>query len=419
MAEKGAKKVLTEAQKRELDTGKFTTFQGDNPSGREWMLRIHVHDEWHDLDKKTKEPLPGEEHHHVQPELSEKLLNAIFSGHDWSWVGQLEKGEKTGKEHYQIFLIAPNSIRLGTIRNALKEQGIHAGYIRKKYEKSSRADCTHYVTKKNTRVDGPYGPYGDADFDAAPEQGRRRDLEALYQAITVDGKTPDEVLLDDRLAILAQGKLDWLDRTYAAYQRSRYGDAVARDVVVHYLYGKPGVGKSYTILNRYARRDVCYVTDYDHPMDGYKGQKVLIFDEFKGQIPLQTMNAYLDKYFCDVSRRYSNGISAWTEVWVISNFEIDNLYPKATADEKAAFRRRFTEILYMDTDRELMDARDPFSLDEALERKRAIHRSETESSSKGEGLIEIVQRGNLEAALKVLGLTDEAVRDVMSRVGRA
>lgn len=364
------KRVLTDAQKKELDTGDFKTIQGNNPSGREWMIRIHVECEWHDLDKKTKEPLPGEEHHHVQAKLSPEILNNIFGGHGWSWVGQLEKGKETGKEHYQIFLIAPNSIRLSGIRTALGEQGIHAGYIRKKYTHASRSDCTNYVTKDETRIDGPYGPYGDADFDAIPEQGQRHDLETLYEAITVDGKTPDEILLDDHLAILAHGKLDWLDRTFSAYQKSRYADSITRDVTVHYLYGAPGVGKSTFVLNNYARHDVCYVTDYAHPMDGYTNQKVLVFDEFTGQIPMQTMNAYLDRFVVDVARRYSNAVSLWTEVWVISNYPISEIYRNSKTEfDSGSFTRRFTDITFMDSDREFFDAADGHDLSLMLQGK--------------------------------------------------
>lgn len=356
-----------------------------------WSIRLSVHITG------AEEDLKGSRYEGKPRDVTEDDLAEVFSStkQQWEWLGQMERGSQTtetnesGYCHYQLALrVMGGKTKKSVILNAALSYGIPIEYVEPAHDWEG---TVKYVTKEDTRLAGPYTSHCTSGFYEMPKgRGCRSDLQRLRDALIEDGMSVSQILLDPELGLLAASHVDWLDRLSAEFQRSQVSNSTMRDVRVHFLSGKPGVGKTYSVLDRYDRSDVCYITNYDHPMDGYTGQQVLVFDEFKGQIPLQTMNAYLDRYYCDVGKRYRNTISLWTEVWVISNFELDDLYPKATEDERAAFRRRFTEILYMDSDRELMDARDVFSLDEALERKRVVRGRETESS-KGEGLRAILR----------------------------
>lgn len=67
-----------------------------------------------------------------------------------------------------------------------------------------------------------------------------------------------------------------------------------RELHVVYIWGGAGVGKTRSIMERYGYENVFRVTNYSHPFDGYKGQKVILFDEFRSSLPLADMLNYLD-----------------------------------------------------------------------------------------------------------------------------
>lgn len=350
---------LTAVDKVRLDRCEPLTSKRDrNPAGRFWMLRINVTEEWDEHDK-DGQIIPGT--HHVQPELNEPELAGIFDEKNWSWVGSLEEGSETHRRHFQIFMVSDTSVRLSTINNLfLKTHGIHVGYIEPM--RSSVKSCLAYVTKSKTHVDGPW-IHGDYDFSAEPEQGKRTDLVKLRRAIE-DGMSVNDILRDDELSLLASRNLAWLDRMWTARQEALYGmngEDIDRELKVHYLWGKPRIGKTYHVLHLYSPDEIFYVSQYKTPFDDYAGQRVLVLDEFKSQLGLQEMNGLLDRYKgVKLHARYHDALAAYEEVWVISNFSIRDQYADATEDERSAFEGRFDTIEWMDFDRRIYDDSDPW-----------------------------------------------------------
>lgn len=60
-------------------------------------------------------------------------------------------------------------------------------------------------------------------------------------------------------------------------------------------YGETGVGKTRAVYARYPIDEI-YVKDESKWWDGYRGQQVILFDDFRGQIPFNVMLRILDRY---------------------------------------------------------------------------------------------------------------------------
>jgi len=117
-----------------------------------------------------------------------------------------------------------------------------------------------------------------------------------------------------------------------------------RDVQVEYIWGPTGTGKTRGILEGVEHpSDVYRVTDYKHPFDGYRGQSVLLLEEFRSSLPCEQMLVYLDGYYCELPCRYSNKISGWDKIYIVTNIPFSEQYKNVQENYPetfAAFERR-------------------------------------------------------------------------------
>lgn len=304
------RKRLTEADQAKT----VKSWNGNsNPSATDWMLRLSA--------EQNGEP------------VTEEQLAEAFE--DWSWMGQLEQGGHTEYLHYQIFMQATSRIRLSTVRARLeKKHGIHVGYIEpRRYSVDS---CVAYVAKKETRQ---AGPFIHGEFDQHDAQGKRNDLEELRDAV-VKGASVTDVLNDPDLSVKASRVMPWLEKMAGAQQAARFSQE-DREVTVHYLWGKSGLGKTKSVLDG-DRSQIFRVTNYEHPFDDYAGQSTLVLDEFAGQLPFQLLLNVLDRYPCKLPCRYHDAWAGWTTVWIISNKPLKHQYQDVEPEVRAALDRRIT-----------------------------------------------------------------------------
>lgn len=310
--------LLAAADRKRLDEGDqaktVRSWNGNNnPSATDWMLTVSA--EQNDR------------------EITEADLVDAFE--DWSWMGQREEGGHTGYRHYQLFMQATSRIRLSTVRARLeKKHGIHVNYIEPR--RYSAASCVTYVSKKETRQ---AGPFIHGDFDMHEDQGKRTDLEELRDAV-VKGASVNEILNDPELSLKAARFMPWLEKMVGAQQAARFSQE-DREVTVHYLWGKPGLGKTRSVLDG-DRSQIFRVTNYEHPFDDYSGQSTLILDEFAGQLPFQLLLNVLDRYPCKLPCRFHDTWAGWTTVWIISNKPLERQYQDVEPQVRAALDRRIT-----------------------------------------------------------------------------
>ena len=85
------------------------------------------------------------------------------------------------------------------------------------------------------------------------------------------------------------------------------------------------------------------MTNYQPPFDGYKGEPVIVFNEFRSNLPLGDMLNYLDGYPLMLPSRYADKVACYTEVYLVSNIPLEKQYPNVQQEEPEswnAFKRR-------------------------------------------------------------------------------
>ncbi len=274
------------------------------------------------------------------------VLSAVF---------QLEKGGKTGYEHWQIFLRFKNQKRFATLKGQLTKKGLKTAHIESR--KGTVEQAIKYCSKPETRLDGPYF-FGDK-IDTDTKKGERTDLQKLRDKVLIDGLSFDEILMEDESGSAAR---------YTQYLRSlirardKRKTASFRRLSVMYLYGPAGVGKSRWALENNADKTVYRVSDYSHPFDAYDGEEVLILDEFDGSMPFTLLLNVLDGYSMELPARYENKYARYTSVVIISNRRLGDLYTYLIEDSPERLRalyRRIGRYAFMDSSQKIIDKQLP------------------------------------------------------------
>lgn len=270
------------------------------------------------------------------------VLSAVF---------QLEKGEKTDYEHWQIFLRFKNQKRFSTLKSQLTKSGLKSAHIESR--KGTVEQAIKYCSKAETRLDGPYF-FGDK-IDTDTKKGERTDLQKLRDKVLIEGLSFDEILVEDETGSAAR-YTQYLRALIRA--RDKRKTASFRRLSVMYLYGPAGVGKSRWALENNADKSCYRVSDYSHPFDAYDGEDVLILDEFDGSMPLTLLLNILDGYSMELPARYENKYARYTSVVIISNKRLGDLYTYLIEDSPERLRalyRRIGRYAFMDSSQALID----------------------------------------------------------------
>ena len=141
----------------------------------------------------------------------------------------------------------------------------------------------------------------------------------------LENKTPSEVILEYPSA----GRyLNYIDRLYNEKLFAIYRSKLRLELKenVYYIWGDPGTNKTRYAYERHGYENVYRVTDYRHPFDEYKGESVMVFDEFNSQLKIEQMLNLLDIYPYKLPCRYANKIACYTTVYIISNLSLDEQY---------------------------------------------------------------------------------------------
>ena len=78
------------------------------------------------------------------------------------------------------------------------------------------------------------------------------------------------------------------------------------------------------------------------PFDAYDGEHTILFDDFYGQIPYETLLRYLDRYKVRLNVKGSYTYANWYKVFFTSNMDIMEWYPGKNID---ALLRRITKTI--------------------------------------------------------------------------
>ena len=174
-------------------------------------------------------------------------------------------------------------------------------------------------------------------------QGRRSDLADLYQMIK-DGYSNIEILERNPDNLL---NLQHIDKARLEILSNQYRTQRRTNLLVTYVSGPTGYGKSRQILDTHGDSDVYRVTDYKHPFDTYSGENVLVFEEFRSDLLIGSMLNYLDVYPLQLPARYNNRQACYTFVYLVSNWKLEDQYRNIYSEQPdtwKAFIRRIQKV---------------------------------------------------------------------------
>jgi len=228
----------------------------------------------------------------------------------------------------------------------------------KKLFPSAHFESCNGTAKENRDYIRKEGKYADTDkaetnlidtFEESGElpeekQGKRTDI-AIAREMLEDGCSVNEVIKEYPQFMTQRKSLEDY-RLSLQFEKFR---TIERDITVIYQWGETGTGKSRSVYAKHGYENVYSVNNYKHPFDGYDGEPVIVFEEFRGQIPISEMLQYLDRYPCKLPARYNDKVACYTTVYINSNLPLDKQYLKEKKRNEEcckAFYRRINEDIY-------------------------------------------------------------------------
>jgi hypothetical protein len=242
---------------------------------------------------------------------------------------QLEQGEQ-GTLHHQAYLHFKNAKTFDSIKKAFPLSHIEE-------MRGSSDQAITYCTKEETRV-GESVMWGEV-----PEQGKRNDYIEINNML-VNGATNDDIrrrfptqyfLNRNKIEAVRQDLLE-----------ERFGYEY-RYLSVIYMHGSTGIGKSRYVVEKYGYQNCYRISNYKNPFDTYKGEDVIVFEEFRESLPIEQMLEYLDGYPSRLPARYNDKVACYTKVYVISNWDFNKQYSRTKRNDIEtynAFERRFNFV---------------------------------------------------------------------------
>lgn len=197
-----------------------------------------------------------------------------------------------------------------------------------------------YIRKEGKWVDSEKGTANLIDtfeeWGSIPKtgQGRRSDLASLYQMVK-DGYSNVEILESNPDNIL---NLQHIDKARLEILSDKYKAERRMNLCVIYVCGSTGYGKSRNILDSHGDSNVYRVTDYKHPFDTYSGEDVIVFEEFRSDLPVGNMLNYLDVYPLQLPARYNNRQACYNFVYIVSNWNLDDQYHNTRIEQPETWR---------------------------------------------------------------------------------
>lgn len=264
----------------------------------------------------------------------------------WCMCDEIGGKEKT--YHTHLFIYRPSPFKFEQIKKMFPPAHLDSCF-------GTNQDNRDYIRKEGKYKDSEKGltnlkdSFEESGECPIEEQGKRNDLTALYQMIK-DGLSDYDILECN------PDYIDKLDKISKVRETLRYESQRGKrrlDLTVEYWCGCSGSGKTRTLMDRYGDENVYRVTDPRHPWDMYKGQDVVVFEEFYSEnFSLPEMLNWLDVYFVELPCRYNNKVACFTKVFLTSNRELDSQYKYLQQFDKEswkAFLRRISCIKIFDS----------------------------------------------------------------------
>lgn len=206
---------------------------------------------------------------------------------------------------------------------------------------SSRA---HFEVRRGTSDEAASYCKKDGDWWEEGKQrkrpGTRTDLNVIREAIT-EGKS--------ELYIAENWFAQWVQyrRSFSAFRRLLLDTPRSWKTFVNVIWGVTGTGKTRFVYQQHRDEDI-YVYPGKGWFDGYMGQRIVLFDDYRGDVPIGLMLQVLDRYPLHVPVK--GGHVNWNprRIYITSNVMPTLWYDSLDVMTLNALQRRLTRIDYID-----------------------------------------------------------------------
>lgn len=289
---------------------------------RKWQLTIN-------------NPLEKEWTHERIKEELKKIKSCVY------YCLSDEIGKKEHTHHTHIFLACSSGVRFSTMKNRFPQAHIEIARGTSEQNRDYVFKIGKYEKEKGTtKLPNTQEEYGEIPIE---RQGTRNDINDLYDMIK-SGMTDYDILEENPSYML---KFELLEKVRQTIKQNEYKNKM-RDIKTTYIYGKAGTGKTFGIINEYGLENVCRVTNYNYGgFDMYKGEDIIVFEEFNSSLKIQDILHYLDRYPLELPCRYANKTACFTKVYIISNIPLFSQYVDIQAQYPEtwnAFLRRISIV---------------------------------------------------------------------------
>lgn len=245
----------------------------------------------------------------------------------------------TGQRHYQGYIYFKSQRHFGPVRNILSN--LFDGIIpHVEPARGSPRQNRDYCRKSSVPIamlDGDIPKF--FEIGELPRQGGRTDLQEIAKAVT-QGTTISN--------IAHEFPSEFIKYSHGIKQFHAIVSSKPRDItvvpVVSWWFGRTGVGKSRRAFELYGTD--AYIKMTDKWWDGYSGQKVVIFDDYRASLcPFHELLRILDRYPYRVQFK-GGSIELSASVFVITTpHRPEVTWSNRTQESIAQLLRRITEIV--------------------------------------------------------------------------
>lgn len=253
-----------------------------------------------------------------------------------------EIGEKEKTYHTHVFVVFQNPKLFSTIRRKFPDAHIenaHGTCVQNR-DYVFKTGKWKETEKGTTSVLGTQEEWGEVPDE---RQCPKPELKILQELI-LEGYSNAEIIRNYPEYMF---DISHIDRCRLELKQEQYQNDW-REVEVTYISGKTATGKTRSVMEKYGYANVFRVTDYKHPFDTYKGEEVILFEEFSSSITIQDMLNYTDGYPLKLPARYTDKVACFTRVYIISNIPLENQYLSIQAEAREvweAFLRRINKVI--------------------------------------------------------------------------
>ena len=250
------------------------------------------------------------------PSASFVVPSELPSDGRYAWIkGQLERGDATGYEHWQLFVAFKTKKSLAAVRKIFGNQ-CHAELSRSEAAES-------YVFKDDTAIEGTRFEWGAKPF--------RRNAKTDWESVWTAAKSGDLASIPAHVRVTSYRTLQCIRADY---------ESVPAMVRVCYVYwGATGTGKSRRAWDE-AGLDAYAKDPRTKFWCGYQAQANVVIDEFRGGIDISHLLRWLDRYPVRVEIKGGSRPLMAQKIWITSNVSPDDWYPELDSETRQALRRR-------------------------------------------------------------------------------